>query len=171
MYSHERTASSSVLSGDTVSTFERERQRRPERRRQALVVFSDGVDTSSHVDYDDIVALARALDVTIYTITLQKQTPDEIVPFDYHSPRRLMKTLSVESGGQAFVATQTAEMRPIYDTIARELVSQYALAYVAPPGGDGPSFRRVSVRLVPPTRGVARTRAGYTVRPRVRGSH
>lgn len=117
------------------------------------------------VDYDDTVALARALDVTIYTITLQKQTPGEIIPFDYQSPRRLMKTLSVETGAQAFVATQTAEMRPIYDTIARELVSQYALAYVAAPRDNAPAFRRVSVRLLPPAHGAPRTRTGYTVRP------
>jgi hypothetical protein len=56
-------------------------------------------------------------------------------------------------------------MRPIYDAIAQELVSQYALAYIAPPGGDGRRFRRVSVRLVAPGRGVARTRTGYTAPP------
>jgi hypothetical protein len=84
---------------------------------------------------------------------------------DRQPPRWLMRSLSSETGGLAFVTAGSAEMRPIYDTIARELVSQYALAYVATPGGDGRRFRRVSVRLVAPARGVARARTGYTARP------
>jgi VWFA-related protein len=142
--------------------FERQRRLQPERRRQALVIFSDGIDNASHVDYEEIVALARALDVTIYTITLEEETWGRVMLYDPLQPRWLMRTLSLETGGQAFFPVKSTEMRAIFDRIARELVSQYTLAYVAPPDRDGPRFRRLSVRVVPPAQGVARTRAGYT---------
>ena len=145
--------------------FELERRQEPQQRRQALVIFSDGVDNSSHVESDDIMALARALDVTIYTITLQQEPVSRFGLDPGLDPRWLMRTLSTETGGLAFFPTRPDEMRQIYDTIARELVSQYELAYVAPPRDDGPRFRRVGVRLVPPAYGVARTRTGYTKRP------
>ena len=51
--------------------FERDRRRRSETRRQALVVLSDGLDNSSHVTYDDVAEVARRLDVTIYAIALR----------------------------------------------------------------------------------------------------
>ena len=145
--------------------FERERKRYAERRRQAVVIFSDGIDNSSRVGYDDIISLARVLDVTIYTITLEEKAPGWLALYDPPRARRLMRTLSLETGGLAFFPARLEEMRPIYDAIARELVSQYALAYIAPPGDDGPIFRRVSVRLVPPAYGMARTRTGYTKQP------
>jgi len=143
--------------------FERERRRQPDRRRQALVVFSDGDDNSSHVEHDDLITLARELDVTIYTITLQEQTEDRV--YGGLTPRSLMRTLALETGGLAFFPSGLAEMRPIYDAIAQELVSLYVLAYVAPPRDNGTALRRVSVRLVPPARGMARTRTGYTKPP------
>ena len=63
----------------SLQEFARERRQRPEIRRQALVVFSDGVDTASHVRFEDVSELARALDVTIYTITMHDgQLPQAI---------------------------------------------------------------------------------------------
>jgi hypothetical protein len=81
--------------------FERERQRRPDPRRQVLVVFSDGVDNSSDVPYDDVLALARELDVTIYAITLQERTPGEVVFFDeFLRPRARARRCQRPSGWQ-----------------------------------------------------------------------
>ena len=53
--------------------FERERRVEPGLRRQALIVFSDGIDTVSRMGFDEVSRLARALDVTIYSITLQEE--------------------------------------------------------------------------------------------------
>ena len=49
--------------------FEHARRQHPDRRRQALVVFSDGVDTASRLDFTSVAELARSADVAIYTIT------------------------------------------------------------------------------------------------------
>jgi Ca-activated chloride channel homolog len=145
----------------------RERRLRPELRRKALVVFSDGIDTASHLGFEEIAELARATDVVVYTIT-----PDH----RYHSPLELgldrqrvaaweMRTLTRDTGGLAFFTVKPEELTQAYDTIARELVNQYALGYVVPRPEETRRFRRVSIRLVPPARGLTRTRAGYAATP------
>jgi VWFA-related protein len=145
--------------------FERERHQRPDSRRQALVIFSDGLDNSSHVEYDDLTALAESLDVTIYTITLQEPALDHFALDEQRYRKWQMRALATGTGGLAFFPTRSTEMGHIYDTIARELVTQYLLAYVAPPGNDAAKLRHVAVSLVPPAHGVARTRTGYTNEP------
>lgn len=143
--------------------FTHERQVRPELRRQALVIFSDGIDTASHLGFDEIAGLARSADVAIYTIT-----PD----YRYISPREStfdrrriasweMRTLTRDTGGLAFFPAKPEDLKPVYDTIARDLVNQYAVGYVVPRPEETRRFRRVSIRLVPPAKGVARTRTGY----------
>jgi Ca-activated chloride channel homolog len=142
--------------------FERERRLRPELRRQALVVFSDGIDTASHIGFEEINDFARALDVTIYPIALQPPAVGRTHP---HAERLRqaaweMRTLARETGGVPFFPTEPTELATIYDRIAGELVSQYALGYVSSADSRAPAFRRVSIRLV--EGGVARTRAGYS---------
>jgi VWFA-related protein len=147
--------------------FERERRVRPERRHQALVLFSDGVDTASHLGFDEVAALARALDVTIYSITLQEEKGSEgpALAARVRAASWQMRTLTRDTGGLAYFPKRIWELERIYETIARELVNQYTLAYVAPVRGKGQPFRRVSVGLVAPAQGVARTRTGYVVAP------
>lgn len=145
--------------------FERERRVQPELRRQALVLFSDGLDTVSRMGFDEVTALARALDVTIYSITLQEETvlanfalADQLREVGWQ-----IRTLTRDTGGFAFFPKRIWELERIYEMIARELVNQYAIAYVAPAPVEGQTFRRVSIGLVPPARGAARTRTGYVV--------
>lgn len=72
-----------------------------------------------------------------------------------------MRALASETGARAFFPATARELSAIYSSIAQELACQYQLGYVpARPLGDG-AFRHVSVRILPPTRGTARTRSGY----------
>jgi Ca-activated chloride channel family protein len=143
--------------------FERERRLHPELRRQALVLFSDGYDTTSHLGFDEIAGVARSADVAVYTIT-----PDYryVSPLDPGFDRRRnvgweMRTLSRDTGGLAFFPAKAEDLKPVYDTIAHDLVNQYAVGYLVPRPDDSRKFRQVAVRLVPPVKGVARTRVGY----------
>jgi len=143
--------------------FERERRQRPEIRRHALVVLSDGVDTSSHVTFDDVAHLARTLDVTIYTIALRDSVSTATAaPED--PVRRAnweMRTLAAETGGLVFFPSTAADLSGVYEVIARELTNQYALGYVSSAPRQNGAFKRVTLRLVPPAQGRARTRTGY----------
>ena len=39
-------------------------------RRQVIVLLSDGIDTASHVTFDDLLDVVRRADVTIYVVSL-----------------------------------------------------------------------------------------------------
>jgi Ca-activated chloride channel homolog len=143
--------------------FERERRQRHELRRHALVVLSDGIDTTSHITFDDVTELVRTLDVTIYTIALRDpiSTERNVIPEPIRRATWEMRTLASDTGGLVFFPTTAAELQGIYDTIARELTNQYALGYVSSILRQDGSFRRVALKLLPPSQGIARTRSGY----------
>ena len=149
----------------SLQEFARERRQRPEIRRQALVVFSDGVDTASHVRFEDVSELARALDVTIYTITMHDGQLAQAVARNTEVRRAAweMRALTFDTGGRAFVPSTAVELEGVYDAIARELINQYTMAYVAPAAAASQkqTVRRISIRLIPPAQGVPRTRTSY----------
>ena len=132
-------------------------------RRHALVVLSDGVDTSSHVTFDDVAHLARTLDVTIYTIALRDSVSTATAaPEDpVRHANWEMRTLAAETGGLVFFPSTAADLSRVYEVIARELTNQYALGYVSSAPRQNGAFTRVTLRLVPPAQGRARTRTGY----------
>jgi VWFA-related protein len=72
-----------------------------------------------------------------------------------------MRTLAQDAGGRIFFPTMAAELPAIYRSIAQELASQYDLGYVPAKSGSDGKFRRVAVRVLPPTSAAARTRSGY----------
>ena len=132
-------------------------------RRQAIIVLSDGDDTTSLVSYDDVNELARRSGVAIYTITLRS-------PFARNTmaQRSLgnaeavfsMKALSQLTGGRAFFPTAITELAGMYGLIAEELATQYSLGYSPVNPRRDSTFRRVDVRIDRP--GIrARTRTGY----------
>jgi Ca-activated chloride channel homolog len=142
--------------------FARERREHRDVRRQALVVLSDGIDNASHLQFEDIIDLARRTDVAVYIVS-PKPAPvvlDEQVQI-LSRAQYSMTTLAREAGGRIFVASNLRELDRIYGAIASELANQYELGYVPLRTVADGSFRRVAVRIVTRDDAKARTRAGY----------
>jgi Ca-activated chloride channel family protein len=131
-------------------------------RRQAILVLSDGDDTSSLVDFDDVMDVAKQSDVAIYTITL-KTALQRLLAYNKHaavSGEFAMRTLAQETGARAFFPAQAAELAGVYGIIAEELASQYTLGYMSTNSVRDGAYRRVSVRVTQPEVRT-RTRTGY----------
>lgn len=166
------TASGSTAMYDGVyialTAFERDRRDSPAPRRQALVLFSDGLDNASHVTFDAMKDLARRADVTIYTIAFglnAAATARGVLGKQMFEAAYTMRTLASEAGGRGFTPATAVELPAVYNAIAEELANQYQVGYVPNrPCGDG-GFRQVAVRIVPPTSAIARTRMGYVAAP------
>jgi Ca-activated chloride channel family protein len=126
-------------------------------RRQAIVLLSDGDDTSSLIEFDQVLDLAKRSEVVIYAIGLRA---GEIGRREFKEAEFVLKQLATETGGRAFFVNDARELAKIYQGIWDELSSQYAIAYSsANPKRDG-AWRRVQVRLLRP--GVTpRTKQGY----------
>ena len=126
-------------------------------RRQALVVFSDGEDTSSLISFDEVLDLAKRSETGIYTIALRgvdTQTKG------FREAEFVMRQLAQETGGRSFFPSRIDELGAVYAQIADELASQYTIGYTSKnPRRDG-AFRRIVVQtnrqgLTP------RTKKGY----------
>jgi Ca-activated chloride channel family protein len=128
-------------------------------RRQAIVVLSDGEDTSSLLPFEEVLDLAKRSETAIYTIGLKA---DEGSSRDrgFKEAEFVMRQFAQETGGRAFFATQVSELANIYGQISDELSSQYTVGYTSRnPRRDG-AWRRVVVRVDRPN-AVARTKLGY----------
>jgi Ca-activated chloride channel homolog len=146
---------------------DKERHAAAEPRRQAIVVLSDGQDTSSTFTFDELLTVVRRYAVPIYTIAPQaaKVTTSMRERF-YLQPTLVasfeLRTLAKETGGRSFFPAALAELAGVYDDIAMELAQQYSLGYQSSNVDRSESFRRIAVKIAVP--GLTwRTRTGYIV--------
>jgi VWFA-related protein len=126
-------------------------------RRQALVVFSDGEDTSSLVSFEEVLDLAKRSETAIFTIALRG---NDASSRGFREAEFVMRQLAQETGGRAFFPTKLEDLNGVYGQIADELASQYTLGYTSRnPRSDG-AFRRIVVQVARPNV-TARTKRGY----------
>jgi Ca-activated chloride channel family protein len=127
-------------------------------RRQAIVVLSDGEDTSSLVSFEEVLDLAKRSETAIYTIGLQPRETSALRGF--REAEFVLRQLAQETGGRAFFAQRIEDLKGVYQQIADELSSQYSMGYASKnPRRDG-AFRRLVVQTSRPNT-TARTKRGY----------
>jgi Ca-activated chloride channel family protein len=127
-------------------------------RRQAIVVLSDGEDTSSLVSFDEVLELAKRSETAIYAIGLRSR--DIARTRGFNEADFVLRQLTRETGGRVFFPQQISELSGVYGEIAQELSSQYTLGYTSRnPRRDG-AWRRIVVRVNAPN-ATARAKQGY----------
>jgi len=127
-------------------------------RRQALVVFSDGEDTSSLVSFEEVLELARRSETAIYAIALRGTEPSQSKGF--REAEFVMRQLAQETGGRAFFPTRVEDLTGVYAQIADELSSQYTIGYTSKNQQRNGAWRRVIVQVTRPN-ATPRTKKGY----------
>jgi len=134
--------------------------------RRAVVVITDGIDTSSEHTADEVIARSRALDVPIYAVSVVSPLDDPRSRLFVGKPppgaaapgSAVLARYAAFSGGAAFDVSDIVGLTLAANRIAAELKHQYRLGY-DPPAGPA-RFRRVEVRAT--RKGVVvRTRSGY----------
>jgi Ca-activated chloride channel family protein len=159
--------STALYNGLYLAMTEMIRSRRGSRdlRKQAVVVLSDGQDTSSLVQYDDVMALARESGIVLYTILLlnpfEARQLNDFKTKQLSQPYFVMRSFAEATGGLAYVTTSANELQGIYARIASELAQQYTLGYVSTNAKRDGGFRRVLVKVIDHPGVLARTRTGY----------
>jgi Ca-activated chloride channel family protein len=127
-------------------------------RRQAIVVLSDGEDTSSLVTFEEVLELAKRSETAIYAIGLRSR--DNQRSRGFSEADFVLRQLTQETGGRVFFPREIGELANIYGQIADELSSQYTLGYTSRnPKRDG-AWRRLVVRVTAPS-ATARAKQGY----------
>jgi VWFA-related protein len=111
--------------------------------RRALVVLTDGADTSSAYSPAQVSAIASAVDVPVYVFVMATGTREsDKVPFEAER-RSLLASLARATGGEFFVAYDTATTTAAINQLVEELRHQYVLAFEA---SSEQGWRNVQVR-------------------------
>jgi Ca-activated chloride channel family protein len=127
-------------------------------RRQAIVLLSDGEDTSSLVTYDQVLDLAKRSETAIYTIGLRSK--DDVQTKGFHEAEFVLRDLAQQTGGRVFHPSKVEDLAGVYSQISEELASQYLLGYISKNTKRDGAWRRVVVRVDRPG-DAARTKQGY----------
>jgi VWFA-related protein len=127
--------------------------------RRLVVLLSDGIDSQSVLDGQDILHHARRSQAMVYWIRLlssrdPREGRDELeyvsawrTPEEYRRQINSLKELVGESGGRIIPARTAADIEPIFVEILRELRDQYALGYYPSERRNDGSWRRVKVKV------------------------
>jgi Ca-activated chloride channel family protein len=122
------------------------------RGQRALVLVTDGMDTSSKFSFDQAIEYARRAAVPIYAIGIGIRGTEV-------DTRYKLSHFCTETGGNAYYIDNAAQLGRIYTDIQNELRSQYILGFYPPEGVKaGSKWRSVEVQV---SDGKAKTIRGY----------
>ena len=127
-------------------------------RRLAIVVLSDGEDTTSLLSYEDVLEEAKRADVAIYAIGLRSNI--EAPTKGFREAEFVLRSLAQQTGGREFFVDDPKELPAIYQRIADELANQYSIGYMSKNSRRDGAYRRIVVRIDQPNT-MARYKQGY----------
>ena len=122
--------------------------------RRAMIVISDGEDTSSRYSRDQALEMAQKADVVIYAISTNTKRDDL-------DGDKVLRYLTEETGGQAFFPFKVEDLDQSFENIANELRHQYNIFYRPDPLKTDGLYHPVSVRVKTRKDLVIRARKGY----------
>jgi Ca-activated chloride channel family protein len=110
--------------------------------RKALIVITDGEDTTSRLTYDDMLTYARASRVPLYFIGIGFG----FGPGSFGGPGK-MRALAGETGGVVYLIRNTKQLPEAYKAIEQDLRSQYLLSYHTESTKKDRAYRGIEVKV------------------------
>ncbi len=134
-----------------------ELRKKAKRDKKVLLVVTDGNDNASTETLEAVVRDAQQSDVLIYAIGLLSQEERK----EARSAKRALDLLVTSTGGQVFYPNSVTEVERIAKEVARDIRSQYTIAYTPSNNVLDGTFRTIKVVVKGRNAPVARTRMGY----------
>lgn len=114
-----------------------------ENSRRAVILLSDGDDTSSTIKRQDAIDAAVKNNVAVYSIGIGD-------PELYKVERDSLRKISDRTGGRAFFPRDEVELVRAFAQIQEELRSQYVIAYSPQNKLRDGSHRRIKMEIINP---------------------
>jgi VWFA-related protein len=126
--------------------------------RKAIVILSDGVDTSStKSSYSKTVGMVERIDATVYSVRYntfeENQTTSSTQyslgasPQEYRRGKEYLIDLSKASGGQLYEAQTTKKLEEAFQNISQGLRLQYTLGYYPEIDGEDGERRLIKINV------------------------
>lgn len=112
---------------------------KPLKRRKAVILFTDGEDNRSRLSVDQVIGIARASEVSIYSVA---QGLDERTTL-----RAFLDQLADQTGGRSYFIGSIEKLSETFRKILKELKSQYYLTYTPRPGLRPKTWHRIQVKV------------------------
>jgi VWFA-related protein len=117
----------------------------PERTRRAVILLSDGDDTSSRVRIYQAVEYAVRHNTVVYSIGIRDKH------FKFGEMRRdFLDDISEQTGGRAFFPKNATDLAAAFAQIEQELRSQYLISYTPANRTRDGSFRKLQLDITNP---------------------
>jgi Ca-activated chloride channel homolog len=113
-------------------------------KRRAIILITDGVDTSSRLKTDEAIKRAITAEVAVYAVGIGDDTNFEGIK---KSP---LRKIAERTGGRAYFPKNNAELQASFAQIEQELRSQYLVAYSPSNKNHDGSYRKVEIELLNP---------------------
>ena len=126
---------------------------RGRRGRTAVVLLSDGDDTTSRTGWETTRRYLRTARVPVFTIGFRIGKLDFFV-------RERLSDLAEDTGGAVFHASSGESLADVYRAIGEQLRAQFLISYKSPSSKSAQEFRTVKVEVKRPGL-TARTIVGY----------
>jgi VWFA-related protein len=115
-----------------------------ETKRRAIILLTDGVDTTSRKERSEAIDHAVRNDTVIYSIGIGDSLNYQGIEKD------TLRKLSERTGGRAFFPKDETDLRAAFAQIQQELRSQYAVAYSSTNKRRDGAYRKVQIEIVNP---------------------
>jgi VWFA-related protein len=129
--------------------------------KKVLLVITDGNDNASSITLEKVVARSNQSDTMVYAIGLFAEEEKH----DATKARRALNELTAATGGLAFYPKDVTEVQTLAVEVARDIRSQYTIAYSPSIQALDGSYRQIKVTVEAPGKPVVRTRSGYYATP------
>lgn len=115
----------------------------PEKTRRAIILLTDGVNTSGRKKLDDAVQSALKSEAIIYSIGIGDN-------FYSGVDRGALNKISERTGGRAYFPRDERELRVAFEQIQEEMRSQYLIAYEPSDQKRDGTYRQIEIELINP---------------------
>ena len=114
-----------------------------ENTRRAIILLTDGDDTSSRMKIHDAIERAQKADALIYAIGIGDR-------YTFNVDEGSLRKIAEQTGGRAYFPRHERDLRDAFAQIQRDLREQYLVAYSPSNKARDGSYRRIEIQLVNP---------------------
>src|SRR5919205_3575596 len=114
-----------------------------EHTRRAIILLTDGDDTSSRMKMHEAIERAQKSDALIYAIGIGDR-------YTFNVNEGALRKIAEQTGGRAYFPQHERDLRYAFAQIQKDLREQYLVAYSPTNKARDGSFRKIEIQIVNP---------------------
>ncbi len=114
-----------------------------EHSRRAIILLTDGDDTSSRMKMHDAIERAQKADAFIYAIGIGDR-------YQFNVNEGDLRKIAERTGGRAYFPKHERDLRDAFTQIQRDLREQYLVAYSPSNKSRDGSYRKIEIQVINP---------------------